>query len=278
MGVRRVVVGTVIGTAVGMTINRTVRTWRTWGVDPVDATRPLPGDDIVPTPTTIDTRAITIDAPPDAIWPWLVQMGFGRAGWYSYDQMDMRGKSADRIVPAWQKLEVGDVMPTSPDGGFAVRLVEPGRALVLYTDTALVAGQAAAAAEAAEAAAATSSDRPATPAGLAASGAILRQTPQDFAASWTFALEPLDDGRTRLIERFRVRFGAGGPAFRVAGPAMGFGVFVMMRRQMVGIRDRAQRTVVVTPLAIPTEKPARAKTNGHDGARHEETEVLASAT
>jgi len=52
----------------------------------------------------------------------------------------------------------------------------------------------------------------------------------------------------------------------------------MMRRQMVGIRDRAQRTVVVTPLAIPTEKPARAKTNGHDGARHEETEVLASAT
>ena len=275
MGVRRVVVGTVIGTAVGMTINRTVRTWRTWGVDPVDATRPLPGDDIVPTPTTIDTRAITIDAPPDAIWPWLVQMGFGRAGWYSYDQMDMRGKSADRIVPAWQTLEVGDIVPNSPDGGFAVRLVEPGHALVLYSDTALVASQAA---DAAKVAAATPSDRPDTPAGLAASGAVLRQTPQDFAASWAFALEPLDDGRTRLLERFRVRFGSGGPTFRVVSPAVGFGVFVMMQRQMVGIRERAQRTVVVAPSAIPTETPVRAKTNGHEADHPDEIEVLASAT
>lgn len=274
MGVRRVVVGMVIGTAVGMTVNRTVRTWRTWGVDPVDSTRPLPGDDLVPTPTTIDTRAITIDAPPDAIWPWLVQMGFGRAGWYSYDQMDMRGKSADRIVPAWQKLEVGDIMPNSPDGGFAVRLVEPGRALVLYFDTALVASQAAEAA----ATGVGSPDRPDTPAGLAASGALLRQTPQDFAASWTFALEPLDDGRTRLIERFRVRFGVSGPSFRVVVPAMGFGVFVMMQRQMVGIRERAQRTVVVPPLVVPTEKPARSKTNGHEADHPDKIEVVASAT
>lgn len=272
MGVRRVVVGAVIGTAVGMTINRTVSVWRTWGVDPVDATKPLPGDDLVPTPTTIDTRAITIDAPPDAIWPWLVQMGYGRAGWYSYDQMDMRGKSAGRIVPAWQNLEVGDIVPNSPDGGFAVRLVEPGRALVLYSDTALVASQAAQAADA------VSPDRAATPAGLAASGAILRRTPQDFAASWTFALESLDDGRTRLIERFRVRFGVSGPAFRVVSPAMGFGVFAMMQRQMVGIRERAQRTVVVAPLAAPTEKPVRAKSNGHGADRPEATEVLASAT
>ena len=275
MGVRRVVVGTVIGTALGMTINRTVRTWRTWGVDPMDATRPLPGDDLVPTPTTIDTRAITIDAPPDAIWPWLVQMGFGRAGWYSYDKMDMRGKSADRIVQAWQTLEVGDIVPNSPDGGFAVRLVDQGRALVLYSDTALVASQAA---DAAKVAAATPSDRPDTPVGLAASGAILRQTPQDFAASWAFALEPLDDGRTRLLERFRVRFGAGGPTFRVVSPAVGFGVFVMMQRQMVGIRERAQRTVVVAPSAIPTETPVRAKTNGHEADHPDEIVVLASAT
>ena len=269
MGVRRAIVGAVIGTAVGVTINRTVRTWRTWGVDPVDAARPLPGDDLVPTPTAIDTRGISIDAPPDAIWPWLVQMGFGRAGWYSYDQMDLRGKSADRIMPEWQKLEVGDVMPNSPDGGFAVRLVEPGRALVLYSDTALVTEQAAAAA---------SLGRLDMPAGLAASGVILRQTPQEFAASWTFALEPLEGGRTRLVERFRVRFGAGGPAFRVVSPAMGFGVFVLMPRQMVGIRERAERTAVVAPLAIPTDKPARTKTNGHAADHPDTIGVVASAT
>ena len=291
MRMRNVVVGTVIGTATGMMIGRSTRWWRTWGVDPIDAARPLPGDDLVPAPTVIDTRGITIDAPPDAVWPWLVQMGYGRAGWYSYDRMDMRGKSADRIVPAWQTLEVGDVMPNSPDGGFAVRHLEPGRALVLYSDTALVASQAAAA---------DSPERPDTPAGLAASGAILSRTPQDFAASWAFALEPLDGGRTRLIERFRVRFGAGEPGFRFISPPLGFGVFVMMQRQMVGIRERAERTVVVAPLPsmalapsvvtttspaasaqIEADRPVRTKTNGHPADRPETTdatEVIASAT
>ena len=273
MGIRIAIAGTVIGTTVGMTINRTVRWWRTWGIDPVEAAMSLPGDDLVPSPTAIDTRGITIDAPPEAVWPWLLQMGYGRAGWYSYDRMDMRGKSADRIVPAWQQLEVGDVVPNSPDGGFAVRLVDPGRALVLFSDTTLVAGQAAAV---------TAPDRPDLPAGLAASGAILRQTPQDFAASWTFALKPLDGGQTRLIERFRVRFGTGGSAFRVVSPMMGFGVFVMLQRQMLGIRERAERTAVVRPAmvvsALPTDKPASAKTNGHALDPSGETEVVATAT
>ncbi len=269
MRVRNMIVGTIIGTAAGMTISRTVRWWRTWGVDPVEAAKPLPGDDLVPTSTTILTRGITIDAPPDAVWPWLVQIGFGRAGWYSYDRLDVRGKSADRIVPEWQTLEVGDVVPHSPDGGFAVRLVEPGRALVLFSDTELVASQAAAAAPA---------GAPEVPAGLAASGAVLRQTPQDFTASWAFVLEPLEGGRTRFIERFRVRFGAGGTAFRVGSPAMGFGVFVMMQRQMLGIRERAERTVVVAALPGAGETPAPAKTNGHGADAKGQTEVVASAT
>src|SRR3954466_11213703 len=101
------------------------------------------------------------------------------------------------------------------------------------------------------------------PAGLAASGAILRTTPQDFSASWAFLLEPLDGGRTRLIERFRVRFGTGGPQFRIIGPMMAFGVFVMMRRQMIGIRDRAILTAVARPL--PDDAPVtphRPPTNG----------------
>lgn len=268
MRMRNAIAGAVIGTTVGIAIGRAVRWWRTWGFDPIEAAMPLPGDDLVPTPTAIDTRGIIIEAPPEAVWPWLVQMGFARAGWYSYDRMDMRGRSCDRLVPEWQTIEVGDIIPTSPDSGFEVRIVEPGRALVLYLDTALVASQAAAAA---------APVRPDVPVGLAASRAILRQTPQDFATSWTFAIEPLDGGRTRLIERFRVRFGARGPAFRVGSPAMGFGVFVMMQRQMLGIRERAQRTVVLTRPTAPIEKRTVAKTNGHVGEHPAETEVVASA-
>ena len=265
MRVRIAIAGAVIGTAAGITIGRTVRWWRTWGVDPIEAAKPLPGDDLVPTPTAIDSRGITIDAPPEAVWPWLVQMGFGRAGWYSYDRLDMRGKSVDTIMPTWQALAVGDVIPIAPGAGFAVKVVDPGKALVLYSDTAFVESQAAAASGTPEE----------VPAGLAASGAFLRQAPQEFAASWTFALEPLDGGRTRLIERFRVQFGSSGPGFRVVGPFMGFGVFVMMQRQMLGIRERAVRTAVAPALPIAGEKP-RAKTNGHAAAGGG-TEVLASA-
>jgi hypothetical protein len=249
---RIAIAGTVIGTAAGIGVGRVVRWWRTWGSDPKEAARSLPGDELVPTPTAIDTRGITIDAPPEAVWPWLVQMGFDRAGWYSYDRLDMRGKSLETIVPKLQDLAVGHLMPMGPDAGFEVRILEPRRALVLYADTALIERQTSSAAP----------DQKAVPAGLAASGAFLRHTPQEFAASWAFSLEPLDGGRTRLIERFRARFGPSGPGFRFVGPVMGFGVFVMMQRQMLGIRERALRTAVAPPLPPVTQAP-RGKANGH---------------
>jgi hypothetical protein len=261
----RIALGTIIGTMAGMALARAVRWRRTWGMDPDERDRPLAGDDLVPTPTAIETRGITIDAPPEAVWPWLVQMGFGRAGWYSYDALDMRGKSADRIVPEWQTLEVGDIVPNSPTGGFAVKAVDRGKALVLYSDTDLVASQE----TAAEQAAPTK-----VPAGLATSGAVLRGTPTDFAASWAFVIEPLDGGRSRLIERFRVRFGEAGPSFRVVGPLVGAGVFVMLQRQMLGIRDRAQRTVVAPPAADRAKVPPT-KRNGHATTETHGTEVLA---
>lgn len=270
MRVRIAIAGAVIGTTAGIMFGRTVRWWRTWGTDPVEAAEPMPGDEIVPTPTAIDTRGITVGAPPEAVWPWLVQMGFGRAGWYSYDQLDMRGKSATRLMPAWQELKVDDLVPTGPESGFVVRGLEPGRVLTLYLDTALVASQAAEA----------QAGRPDIPPGLAASGAFLRSTPQDFAVSWTFLLEPLEGGRTRLIERVRVRFGDGGRAFGVIAPVMGFGVFVMTQRQMLGIRERAERTAVATPLTTPrTESPvtppARSKANGRVPDEVREAEVVA---
>ncbi len=269
MRLRIAIAGTVIGTAAGIGIGRAVRWWRTWGHDPEEAARSLPGDELVPTPTAIDTRGITIDAPPEAVWPWLVQMGFDRGGWYSYDRLDMRGKSAEHLVPGLGEIKVGDVVPTAPDSGFEVRVLEPGKALTLYLDTAIVASQA-------EAAKAASAD---IPTGLAASSAILRTTPPDFAAAWSFVLEPLEGGRTRLIERVRVRFGVGGPAFRVVAPVMGFGVFVMMQRQMLGLRERAMRTAVAppapTPKAIGTPRP---KSNGRTADPATLTEVVATAT
>ena len=210
-----------------------IRWWRTWGIRPADSALPLPGDELIETAAASDTRGITIAAPPEAVWPWLVQMGYGRAGWYSYDQLDMKGSSAGSILPEHQALAVGDIVPTDPSGGFEVKVLEPGRALVLYVDAALVAARKeAGAGEGAEA----------TPAGLAASGRFLESaTPPDFAVSWAFNLRPESDGSTRLIERVRLRVGESRGMPKALTPVLGFGVFVMMQRQMAGIRQRAER-------------------------------------
>ena len=267
---RIAIAGAVIGTTAGIGIGRVVRTWRTWGIDPDEKTKVLAGDELVARPSAIETRAITVDAPPEAVWPWLTQMGFDRGGWYSYDQLDMGGSSAVRILPEYRAIEVGDVIPTSPTTGFVVRAVEPRRALVLYSDTAIVQDQAATAAT-------LDAPRP-VPAGLAASGAFLGRSPQDFAASWAFVLEPLDGGRTRLIERFRVRFEAPPQTFRVIGPIMGFGVFAMVRRQLLGIKERAEITAVAPAVERAEVPVTRAPANGRSVAPVVETEVVAAGT
>jgi hypothetical protein len=251
MRVRNMLAFAAIGTLIGFSLSQIRRWWVSWGIDPEEGIRALPGDEVVPDPVASETRGITIEAPPEQVWPWLVQMGFGRAGWYSYDRLDQRGKSADGIVATWQTLKQGDIIPTHPGGGFEVVALEPGRSLVLRSDTALVMAQAAAAELAKEAVPATTAVvgdeppvQPATkpmPAGLAASGAILGATPQQFSASWSFVLEPIGGGRTRLIERFRVWYGESGFGSHVIMPAVGFGVFVMLQKQMVGIKARAER-------------------------------------
>ena len=206
--------------------------WKSWGVDPAEAELPMAGDDLVREPNVTDTRGITIDAPPSAIWPWLVQMGYGRGGWYSYDRMDMKGRSADTIMSDWQHLEAGDTIPTFPGGGFEVKLVEPETALVLFLDDEIVEGWRRSESGGLE-----------TPtAGLAFAGAMSeRSMPGPFAISWAFALVRAPDGRTRLIERFRGAIETDTPSSRIGAPFMGFGIFVMMQRQMVGIRDRAEK-------------------------------------
>lgn len=81
-----------------------------WGATAAEVTAAMPGDELLPRAPFKATRAISIEAPPALVWPWIVQIGFGRAGFYSYDLLDNLGRpSADRILPEWQALEIGAV-------------------------------------------------------------------------------------------------------------------------------------------------------------------------
>ncbi len=105
-----------------------------WGATDEEATRPLPGDEIIPEPKSKITLAVTVHAPAAAIWPWFVQLGCQKAGWYSYDLLDNNGvPSADRIIPEYQHIEVGDDVWAVPNGAlkFPVAAIDPNRSLVL---------------------------------------------------------------------------------------------------------------------------------------------------
>ena len=94
------------------------RPWQLrWGATDAEVKRSMPGDEIVSKPSFNATRAVTIHAPAQNIYPWIVQMGVTRAGWYSYDLLDNLGRrSAESILPEHQNIQVGDLIPISPDG------------------------------------------------------------------------------------------------------------------------------------------------------------------
>jgi hypothetical protein len=95
----------------------------TAGATDAELGRALPGDDLVDSPTFDATRAITIGASPAQVWPWLVQVGVNRAGWYSYDLLDNLGRpSARQVVPDLQHIRPGDLLPMSPDGQHGIRV------------------------------------------------------------------------------------------------------------------------------------------------------------
>jgi hypothetical protein len=127
----------------------------------------MPGDCLVPNPMGVVTHGITIDAPPEHVWPWLAQMGAGRAGWYSYDRIDNGGhSSADAVVPELQHVASGDIMPATPGmtDAFRVAVVRPPHDLILTVPEPGGANQ----------------------------------------VSWEFLLMPLNHARTRLIVRGRI--------------------------------------------------------------------------
>jgi len=114
---------------------RWIRPWHlVWGATEEEKSRPMVGDDQIPDPQLDATRAISIAAPATAVWPWLLQMGYKRAGFYSYRFDNAWSPSPWYILPEFQRLQVGDIVPTGPGEGFTVKSMEPDRSLLLVVD------------------------------------------------------------------------------------------------------------------------------------------------
>jgi len=109
------------------------RPWAlTWGSTNEEIARPMPGDEVLAQPTFNATRAVTIEATPEKIWPWIVQIGYRRAGFYSYDLLDNDGiPSAERILPEYQTLKVDDLIPLSKTADVRVTKLDPPKSMVL---------------------------------------------------------------------------------------------------------------------------------------------------
>jgi hypothetical protein len=186
-----------------------------WGARDEEIARPLPGDDLVPDPKLNSTHAITIHAPAERIWPWLAQVGYGgRAGFYSYDVLERRfgAGDTDRLNPEVPALAVGDLVPFYPNMPLTVAVADPCRALVLWQ--------------------VTSGGRALDPAGPWGDDHVVW--------SWAFALEPVDAGTTRLLTRMRVDYRPAAKWAAYVWLLLEPGHFVMGRRQLLGLRRRAE--------------------------------------
>ena len=182
-----------------------LRPWyERWGATPAEVQLPLLGDELVPHPTIARTKAVTIQAPPEAVWPWLIQLGQDKAGLYSYELIENRLLACDihnseRIVPEWQQLQVGDLVRLYPKDRqgpppYTVAAVEPRTALVLGHPE---------------------------PGG-------------QWFDTWQFALLPVEGGGTRLIHRVRAKSMG-------AWDGLHFGYFSMERAMVLGIKQRAEK-------------------------------------
>jgi|SRR5208283_1002314 len=177
--------------------------------------RTLAGDNLIPQPIGSVHHAITIRRPPSDVWPWLAQMGSGRAGWYSYDFIDNGGHhSSERILPDLQSISVGSVFPALPGvkDVFVVAQCEPEHSLVLSW----------------------------------------RLPNGKYQTTWAFVLEQPQPGQTRLIVRGRVAAGYrpyGLPQW-LAMPLGSVAHFIMQRKQLLNIARRAE----ASPSAVAPTK------------------------
>lgn len=233
------------------------RLGKRWGATEDEVHRSLSGDDLVPHPMLETTHAITIHAPAATIWPWLVQMGYDRGWWYTdarwYRLLETslwKAKphtSADRIIPEFQHLAIGDSVPDGPPGTafFTVAALEPQRALALYSTTHL----------------------------LFMAPAFVRNNPRvglygEF--SWVFMLDEQEEGVTRLIVRTRASYGP--RLFRMLTlPLLYPGDFLMARMMLRGIKQRVEQSVGTRygkpqeeePVALTTEEDGRVGVGSH---------------
>jgi len=173
----------------------------TWGATPEEVTRKLPGDELLSEAGLVSTRAVTIDAPAAAVWPWLVQMGSGRGGAYTYDWVEnllgLHMHSARQVLPQFQDLKVGDELPLGPRGPvMRVEVCDAEQTLAVRV--------------------------------------------ADGNWVWIFALAA-EDGRTRLISRNRIATPGASALLRAFNMlVMEPGSLVMERKMLLGIKQRAE--------------------------------------
>jgi hypothetical protein len=105
---------------------KALRPWQLrWGATDQELARAMPGDEDVPMPSFNATRGVTVNAPPETIYPWIVQIGMTRAGWYSYDRLDNLGRPSSRhLLPEYQQIYVSQLIPMSPDGKYGIYVKE----------------------------------------------------------------------------------------------------------------------------------------------------------
>jgi len=176
-----------------------------WGTKDGETQMTLPGDELIPSGTSGYTRAITIQAPVENVWPWLLQMGADKAGLYSFTWLEgLVGcpiTNADEIHPEWQNLKAGDVWPMCPKNSgpppYIVAAIEPGKAIILGHH----------------------------PAGDDSSWNDL----------WAFVLVPEDAATTRMIVRSRTK------APTAFDYVFELPIFIMERGMLLGIQERAER-------------------------------------
>jgi len=173
-----------------------------WGATAQEVDRAMPGDDLVANPIFVATRAITIRGGPEDIWPWLVQMGYDRAGFYGYDLIENLGsktgiRSAASIVRELQHPKTGDVLPISSVAHLTFGNIQPNQYLIWQSEA----------------------------------------QPHDGAFTW--ALYPVDQSHTRLVSRIRLRYHLKIRAL-VLDLFTEFADHVAVPRILIGVRNRVE--------------------------------------
>jgi len=207
------------GTAFIVTYIFAIRPWHLrWGSTDDEVDLPLPGDDLVSNAKLKATHAITINASPAQIWPWLVQIGQGRGGFYSYDWIEntigLDIHTANQILPNYQDLKVGDLIPLSEDEfGVPVVILEPEKTLVLHGDT--------------------REPGPGSP-------PVMKEG-DHMASVWGFHLIPQEDGSTRLVERILIEWNESPLNTVFYRVFLEPGSFIMEQKMLRGIKERVEK-------------------------------------